>query len=399
MESNTYPNFASDMAKYWMLDENAFYLNHGAFGACPIPILQNQQEYRDLLEKHPIRFMIREMDDLLFRAKRKLSSFIGAKEKDIVFVTNATQGVNTVLKSLKFQKGDEILITNHIYPACRNAVYYTAKLSGATVVEAMIDFPVISEEYIIEQLLSYVTAKTKIALIDHITAPTGFIMPVEEIVRELDKKGIDTLIDGAHTLGNIPIKVEEIGAAYYTGNCHKWLCAPKGSAFLYARTDKKRQIDPLTISMCAGDDKTFEQKFYWTGTHDPTPFICIADAIEFMGSLYPGGWDELMEKNHQMAIDVRKMICERLGLIAACPDYMLGSMAAFHVKDTNNPVAACFGSTDELQDQLFHKYNIEVPINYWPLPPKRLIRISCQVYNSPKQYEVLMDALAELGGI
>jgi len=214
-----------------------------------------------MLERHPIRFMIREMDDLIYRSKRKLSVFTGVKDKDIAFVTNATQGVNTVLKSLTFKKGDEILITNHIYPACRNTVNHIAKKTGAKIVEAVIDFPVISDDYILEQLLFYVTPKTKIALIDHITSPTGFIMPVAEIVSELDKKGVDTLVDGAHALGNIPLKIEEFGAAYYTGNCHKWLCAPKGAAFLYARSDKKRQIDPLSISLCAGDDKSFEQKF------------------------------------------------------------------------------------------------------------------------------------------
>lgn len=399
MAQNTYSNHASDLAKHWLLDKDAFYLNHGAFGACPVPILEKQQEYRNMMESHPIRFMLREMDELIYRSKRKLAIFTGVKERDLAFITNATQGVNTVLKSLSFKKGDEILITNHIYPACRNTVNFIAKKTGAHVVEAMIDFPVISEDYILEQLLYYVTPKTKIALIDHITSPTGFIMPVAEIVSELDKRGIDTLVDGAHALGNVPLKIEEFGAAYYTGNCHKWLCSPKGAAFLYARSDKKRQIDPLTISLCAGDDKSFEQKFYWTGTHDPTPFICIADAIEFMGSLYPGGWDELMTRNHNLAVDARKMICARMGIPLPCPDYMLASMAAFPVKDTENPVAACFNAVDELQEKLFKNYNIEVPVNYWPSPPKRMIRISCQAYNTIKQYEVLMDALTELGGI
>lgn len=399
MEMNTYTNHASDLAKHWLLDKNAIYLNHGAFGACPIPILEKQQEYRNMLENHPIRFMIREMDDLLYLSKTKLAVFTGVKEKDIVFVTNATQGVNTVLKSLKFKKGDEILITNHIYPACRNTVNYIAKMTGAHVVEAIIDFPVLSENNILEQLLFHVSAKTKIVLIDHITSPTGFIMPVAEIVSELDKKGIDTLVDGAHALGNIPLKIEELGAAYYTGNCHKWLCAPKGAAFLYARSDKKRQLDPLSISLCAGDDKSFEQKFYWTGTHDPSPFICIADAIDFMGTLFPGGWDELMNHNQQMALEARKMIYARLDIPFPTPDYMLASMVAFPVKETINPVVGCFNSVDELQDKLFNNYNIEVPVNYWPSPPKRMIRISCQAYNTMKQYELLMDALTEVGGI
>jgi isopenicillin-N epimerase len=399
MGMSTNPNHASDLAKYWLLDKEALYLNHGAFGACPIPILEKQQEYRNMLESHPIRFMIREMDELIFKAKRKLAVFTGVKERDIAFVTNATQGVNTVFKSLSFKKGDEILITNHIYPACRNTVNYIAKRTGAKVVEAKIDFPVISDDYILEQLMYHVTPKTRIVLIDHITSPTGIIMPVAEIVNELDKKGIDTLVDGAHALGNIPLKIEEFGAAYYTGNCHKWLCAPKGAAFLYARSDKKRMIDPLTISLCAGDDKSFEQKFYWTGTHDPTPFICVADAIEFMSTLFPGGWEELMNHNHQLAVDARKMICDRLSIPLPSPDYMLASMAAFPVKDTDNPVAACFNAVDDLQEKLYRNYNIEVPVNYWPSPPKRMIRISCQVYNTMKQYEVLMDALADLGGI
>jgi isopenicillin-N epimerase len=396
---STYPNYASALAKHWLLEKDAFYLNHGAFGACPVPVLEKQQQYRNMLESHPIRFMIREMDELIYRSKRKIAFFTGVKERDLAFVTNATQGVNTVLKSLTFNKGDEILITNHIYPACRNTVNHIAKKTGAKIVEAIIDFPIISDDYILEQLLLYVTPKTKIALIDHITSPTGIIMPVTEIVSELDKKGIDTIVNGAHALGNIPLKIEELGAAYYTGNCHKWLCAPKGAAFLYARSDKKRQIDPLTISLCAGDDKSFEQKFYWTGTHDPTPYICIADAIEFMGTLFPGGWDELMSHNHQMAVDARNLICNKLGIPEPCPDYMLASMASFPVKDTDHPVAACFSAIDDLQEKLFNNYHIEVPVSYWPSPPRRMVRISCQAYNSLKQFEVLADALKELGGV
>ena len=399
MQMSTYPNQSSAYAKYWLLDENAYYLNHGAFGACPSAILEKQQQYRSLMENHPIRFMIRELDELLYNSKHKLATFMGAREKDIAFVTNATQGVNTVLKSLTFQPGDEILITNHIYPACRNTVNFIAKKTGVKIVEARIDFPVISEDYILEQLMYYVTPNTKIALIDHITSPTGIIFPINEIVAELEKKGVDTLVDGAHALGNIYLKLEEIGAAYYTGNCHKWLCAPKGSAFLHVRSDRKKLIDPLVTSLSAGDDKTFEQKFYWTGTHDPSPFICISDAIDYMGSLLPGGWEELMHHNQSLAVEARKMICNRRSIPLPSPDHLLASMAAFPIKDTNNPVAPGFTAIDELQDKLFKNYNIEVPVNYWPAAPKRMIRISCQLYNTMKQYEVLMDALEELGGI
>jgi isopenicillin-N epimerase len=261
------------------------------------------------------------------------------------------------------------------------------------VVEAKIPFPITSEEEISEAILECVSPSTRIALIDHITAPTALIVPLKALVPVLQEKGIQVLVDGAHAPGNIPVDILDINPDYYTANCHKWLCAPKGAAFLYVRPDRQQQIDPLTISLAAGHDKTFEEKFYWTGTYDPTAVLCVADAIEYMGTLLPGGWPAIMKNNHRLTVQARQLVCNELGIAIPCPDAMIPSMASFFITDTENPVSFGFDHVDSLQQQLFDTHQIEIPISYWPAPPKRLIRLSAQLYNSPDEYKLLADAL------
>ena len=396
MLTKTKETHYSELGKYWLLEKDFVYLNHGAFGACPSPVLEKQQHYRDMLEHYPIRFMIKELGDLFNNSKQTLADFIGVKNSDLAFVTNATQGVNTVFKSLKFQPGDEILITNKIYPACRNVVNFICSYSGARVVEVGIDIPVNSEDEIIERIVSATTTKTRLALIDHVTFQTSVIIPVKKIIRALEEKGIDTIVDGAHAPGAIPIRVEDTGAAYYTGNCHKWLCAPKGAGFLYVRDDKQKDITPLSISHTAGPDSTFEEKFFWTGTYDPSPVICVGDSIRFMGSLFDGGWTELMTRNRQLALTARKLISEKAGLQLLCPDEFVGTLASFRLPDAKNPKAMLWYEVEELQGRLNNEFGIEVPVMYWPQMPHRLLRISAQVYNSLEQYEYLAEALNSL---
>ncbi|MDF5718273.1 MAG: aminotransferase class V-fold PLP-dependent enzyme [Rhizonema sp. NSF051] len=388
-------NSTTDWGKLWLLDPTVIFLNHGSFGACPRAVLKAQQCLRTRLEEEPLRFFGREWEGLLDDARSKLAAFVGANSEELVFVPNATTGVNSVLRSLSFLPDDEILTTNHEYNACRNALDFIASRTGIRVVVAKIPFPITSPQQVVEAVLEQVSSKTRLALLDHITSQTGLIFPIQTLVQELQKRGVDTLVDGAHALGMIPLNLRDIGATYYTANCHKWLCAPKGAAFLYVRRDKQPEIRPLTISHGANSSQTdktrFQLEFDWVGTDDPTAFMCVPEAIAFMDSLLPGGWAELMQRNHQLVLEARQRLCEALGVSLPCPDEMIGSMAVVPIPD-----ALENRNFMSLHDELFDRFGIEVPVVPWQETPRLLVRISAQIYNNLEQYEYLAKALMEL---
>ena len=378
----------------WTLDPEVVYLNHGSFGASPRFILEKQQEYRQKLENEPIRFLVKEIETLLEVSGRKVSAFMNARPEDVVFVQNATAGVNTVFRSLRFAPDDEILFTNHIYGACRKTLEFISHQTGARLVEAFYPFPIASTDQIIQAVMEKVTPRTRIALIDHITSATALIHPVEILVRELDKRGIDTMIDGAHALGSIPLDLGSIGAAYYTANCHKWLCAPKGAAILHVRKDKQKEIYPLVISHAGHDAEPFTERFFWPGTWDPSAVLCVGDAIDYMGSLMPGGWPAVMQRNHDLCLESRKLICDSLGIDPPCPEEMVASMASFPLPSAAVASMHDYKGFDPLQERLFHDYRIEIPVWNWTEPVSRMTRISVQMYNSMEQYVFLANALS-----
>lgn len=384
-----------DFRELWSIDPNITFLNHGSFGACPKAVLSIQQRLRARLEAEPVRFFVREWEPLIDESRNQLANFIGVDGRDLVFVPNATTGVNAVLRSLHFSADDELLTTNHEYNACRNALDFVARRSGARVVVGKIPFPLESPQQVIAAVLEQVSSKTKLVLLDHITSHTGLILPIQELVRELQVRGIDTLIDGSHAPGMIPLNLQDIGATYYSGNCHKWLCAPKGAAFLYVRRDKQPEIRPLTISHGANSPRTdkspFQLEFDWMGTDDPTSYICVAEAIKFMGSLLPGGWDELRKRNHELVLQGRELLCDALNVLPPCPESMIGSMAVI-------PMAESWENRDfaSINNQLLDNFAIEVPLNPWEEKPKLLMRISAQIYNSIQEYEYLAKVLGKL---
>lgn len=389
---------------FWQLDPAVTFLNHGSFGACPKAVLEAQQRLRSRLEQEPVHFFVREWEGLLNHARSKLAAFVGADAQELVFVPNATTGVNSVLRSLTFKPGDELLVTNHEYNACRNALDFVASRAGAKVVVAKIPFPIESPQQVVEAVIKQVSPKTKLALLDHVTSQTGLIFPIKQLVQELQLQGIDTLVDGAHAPGMIPLNVSEINAAYYTGNCHKWLCAPKGAAFLYVRQDKQPEIRPLTISHGANSPRTDKSRFHlefdWMGSDDPTAYLCIPEAIEFMGSLLDGGWTELMQRNHQLALNARALLSEALCVPLPCPDEMIGSMAVVTLpealKNRNSWSVHNKVFDWSLHNELFDKFGIEVPIIPCPEKSDLLVRISAQIYNTIEHYEYLAKALNEL---
>jgi len=391
----------TDLASLWPLDPVVIFLNHGSFGSCPRAVLEHQLEWRDRMERQPIQFFVRDLEGLLDQARESLAAFVGAATEDLVFVTNATTGVNAVLRSLSFQAGDELLVTNQEYNACRNTLDFVAARSGASVAVAEIPFPVGSEEEVVAAVLGRVGPRTRLALLDHVVSQTGMVLPVERLVNELQGRGVDVLVDGAHAPGMVPLKLAQLGAAYYTGNCHKWLCAPKGAAFLCVRRDRQTAVRPTVISHGANSPRTdrsrYQIEFGWTGTGDVSAWLTVPKAITFMGRLLPGGWPEVMRRNRELALAARRVLGPALGVSSPCPDAMVGSLAAFPLPDADSaepPKTPLY--LDPLQEALLAEHAIEVPVIPWPAPPKRVIRVSAQLYNALPQYERLAAVLPRL---
>ena len=386
----------------WALDPQIAFLNHGSFGATPLPVLEAQRALRARMEAEPVRFFIRELGQLLDDARAALGAFIGAAAEDVAFVPNATTGANAVLRSLALAAGDEILTTDHAYGACRNAADFVAERAGARVVVAAVPFPLASPDEVIEAVLAHVGPRTRLALLDHVTSPTALVMPIARLVAALAERGVETLVDGAHAPGMVDLDVRAIGAAYYTGNCHKWLCAPKGAGFLYVRRDRQATVRPTVISHGAtsarSDRSRFLVEFDWTGTHDPSPYLCVPAAIRVLGAALAGGWPALRARNRALAIEARNVLCRALGVASPAPDSMLGSMATVPLPDSPVRSSSLPSPFDPLQDALFERFAIEVPVFPWPGPPRRVVRISCQLYNTIEQYERLAAALVELSG-
>ncbi len=388
----------------WRLDPTVTFLNHGSYGACPEPVLAFQRALRDRLEGEPVRFLSGDLPGLLDEARAAVGRFLGADPEGLEFVTNATTGYNTVLKSLRFEPGDELLTDDHEYNATINAMRAVADRDGARVVIAPIPFPTGGPQVVIDAILGAVTPRTRLVVVSHVTSVTGLIFPVAELVAELDRRGIDTLVDGAHAPGMVPVGLDALGAAYWTGNGHKWLCGPKGTAVLWVREDRRDRIHPLVVSHGANAPLAgrtrFREEFDWVGTADPTGFLALPAAIDWMAAQVPGGWPEVMASNHALALDGRDRLCAALGVEPPAPDSMLGSMAALPLDwvPADYDVAERFGRRLEAEER------IQVPVGVFPVPaartdgvrPTASIRISAQRYNEPADYDRLAAALVAM---
>ena len=400
MLNQSLPPF-SNHSKHWALDPATVFLNHGSFGATPVEVLNKQATLRDQMESEPVRFMIRELEPLWWEAKSILGKFVGADPNHIVFVRNATMGVNTIIHSLQFNEGDEILTTNHIYGACLHTLNEYAKIKKFKVVIAEVPFPIADEEAVIAALRSKKTSKTKLVLIDHITSATGLIFPVEKIVRQFEAEGIEVLVDGAHAPGFLDLNLDDLAASYYVGNCHKWICSPKGSALLFVRPDKQNKIMPLQFSHVY--DKKVDEKskwsasFFWPGTDDCTAYLSIPFAIDFMGNLM-GSWSALQTYNRELCLSARQLIAARLETALPAPAAMIGNLSNILISPVNHPYEGpYFNNIHPIQEKLFQDYKIEVPIFALPFSTRaNWLRIAVQAYNSLEQYEYLADALYEI---
>jgi isopenicillin-N epimerase len=379
----------SEYGLLWGLDRSVLYLNHGSFGACPVFILAKQTELRLEMESEPVDFLSVALPQRLQATRSELARFVGADECDLVFVPNSTTAVNAVLQSVPFEAGDELLVTNHTYGACRKAVDFVAARTGAHVVVAHLPFPVRSEEEIIAAVLTCVSPQTRLALLDHVTSPTALVMPLERLVRELKDRDVDTLVDGAHAPGMISLQLAELGADYYAGNAHKWLCTPKGAGFLHVRRERQSALHPTVISH--GYPNGFQAEFDWTGTFDPTPWLCIGESLRYLDGVVPGGWPALMARNHDLVVEARAVLLQSLGLELPCPESMLGSMASIPL-----PLPSPGSPAERLDFEGLRGWFRERKVETWLHPqPMLLLRLSAQLYNSLPQYQRLAELLQE----
>ncbi len=379
----------------WHLDPALTHLNHGSFGACPGPVLEAQSLWRERIEADPTGFFRHELWPTLDRAREALAGFVGAEVEDLAFVANATAGVNAVLRSLDLSPGDELLTTDHAYGSCRRALELVATRRGCQVVVAPVPFPLAGLDDVMGAVLERVTDRTRLALLDHVTSPTALVFPVERLIAALAERGVDTLVDGAHAPGMLDLDVAGLGAAWYVGNCHKWLCAPRGTAFLHARRDRQPGLWPLVLGEgrppAAGPVPGLHRAFDWPGTFDPSPWLAVPDAIRWVGSQLPGGWPAVRARNRALALDARTRLCAALEVPPPAPEAMLGSMAAVPLPP--DLTLGCGEGAETLRDHLRDRHGIVVPVIPWPTPDSRLLRVSAHLYNRREDYERLIAAL------
>lgn len=396
MSERTLPE-PGPFASHFRIDPALVYLNHGSFGACPHAVVEAQAKHRDRVENDAVRFYMDDLWGLLDRSRDALAPITGCDTNDMVFVPNATTGVTTVLANLDLGPGDEILTTAHEYTACLNNARARAQRTGASIVVADLPWPMPDEDAAYESVMSCVTDRTRAALISLVTSSTAIRLPIERLIADLHARGIDTILDAAHGPGCVPLRVNEWGAAWTTGNCHKWLCAPKGAAFLCVREDKQPGFRPMVLSNDAerldrASKRTgrsqFQHEFDYCGTDDATAKLTIADAVAFMTNVMPGGIDAVMEHNRAMCLRARDLVCGALDVSPPVPDAMLAPMAAIEL-----PASAPDAAT--VKGHLYDEYRVQIPV--WDAPGGRtVVRLSAQIYNSDAQYAYLAEALTAI---
>ena len=379
----------SELRNLFQLDPDIIFLNHGSFGATPRPVFAAYHAWQRRLELQPVRFFQHELIPNLHHARAGLAGYLHADPLDLVFVHNATVGVNTVARSLHLQPGDEILTTNHEYGACSNAWELACRHTGARYVRQPIDLPATTPEAIVAQFWAGVTPRTRVIYLSHITSPTALTLPVAAICAQARAAGILTVIDGAHAPGQIELDLAALGADVYTGNLHKWLCAPKGAGFLWVRRAVQPRIEPLVVSWGYPpernlfEDSDFVSALQWQGTNDYSAYLAVADAIRFQAE---HAWPAVRERCHELLRRTLDRIAAITGLPPAYPHD-----AGFYHQMAMAPIPQ---QTDlpAFKQRLYDRYAIEIPCNAWQ--GRHAIRISVQGYNTAADLDALVDALA-----
>jgi isopenicillin-N epimerase len=367
------------------------FLNHGSFGACPRPVFETYQHWQRELASQPVEFLGRRLHGLLAAAREQLAAYVGTNADNLVFVPNATTGMNIVARSLRLQPGDEVLGTNHEYGAVERIWSFICEQSGAHYRSQAIPLPVSNPESLIDHLWQGVSDRTRIIVISHITSPTALIFPVAAICRRAEAQGILTVIDGAHAPGQIELDLDTLRADFYTGNCHKWLSAPVGAGFLYARPDRQPLLHPLVVSWgwraLKPSPSSFQDYFEWTGTADPSAYLSVPAAIEFQAQ---HDWPQVRLACHTLAAQARERIASLTGLEQICPD----SPEWWRQMCTIPLPVSERAAAEALKQDLWETYQVEVPIVEWQ--DCFFARISIQAYNSPNDIDRLIEGLTHL---
>ena len=384
-------NHSNPIQQFFLLDKKIHFLNHGSFGACPQPVFEAYQAWQRRLENQPVLFLGREVAALDREARQPLGAYLHTDAANLVFVSNATQGVNIIARSLALGPGDEILTTDHEYGACDYTWEFVCKKTGATYIHQPIPLPAFSAKEMTEQFWQGVTPRTKVIYLSHITSPTALRLPVEEICMRARQAGIMTLVDGAHAPGQIPLDLDTLGADWYTGNLHKWALSPKGAGFLYARPEVQHLIEPLTVSWGyhatpqTTSGSQFQDYLGWTGTKDPAASLTVPSALQFMAD---HNWDQVRQDCHALLRPAIRRICD---LVQMEPLYPLNS-GLYHQMGiaplpSNTNIAV-------LKPRLYDEYRVEVPLIDWN--GRKFVRISVQGYNTQDDLSALYKGLLEL---
>ena len=378
---------SNEFKSLFMLDPDVTYFNHGAYGGCPKEIFNVMLEWQNILEINPSKYMD-ELFENLENSRVSLSEYIDCNKNDIVFFSNPTTAMNTVVKNLNLNPDDEILSTDHEYGAMNITWNYICEKTGAKFIRTKIPTPYVSKDDFINAIEKNITPKTKMIFLSHITSSTALIFPVKEICELATKYNILSFVDGAHAPAQIPVSIKEINPDYYAGACHKWMCSPKGVAFLYTKKNLQDSLDPLIISHGFGEEtkssmfdsgSNYLNYHQWQGTRDFSNILTIPKLINF---LKKNQWRKMAEKCHELAIYARNEISNLLDKQPISKDEYIGQMTSIPI-DTNDPI--------RLKKELSESYKIEVPITSWN--NKNLIRVSIQAYNTKKDIQKLLEAL------
>ncbi|HET8752044.1 MAG TPA: aminotransferase class V-fold PLP-dependent enzyme [Gaiellaceae bacterium] len=368
---------ATDLRREFLLDPQIAFLNHGSFGGCPRPVFDRYQAWQRELELEPVDFIRRRLPDLLDEARASLASYLACPATDLAFVPNATTGVNLAARSLDLRPGEEVLTTDLEYGACDLAWEWVCRRTGSRYVRASIPLPLDDPSTLVDALLSAASERTRVLYVSHVTSETALVFPVEEIVGRARALGLVTIVDGAHAPAHVAVDLGRLGADFYSGNCHKWMCAPKGAGFLHVQPEHQDRVDAAIVSWGYEAGTNFSQRIEKQGTRDPAAWLAVPDAIRFQAER---DWDDVRGRCRRLAVQAREQLCNLLGTEPLAPAEMLGQMAAVRL-----PRFA-----PDLSDDLFARHRVEVPVGG---THDDLLRVSVAAYTTREEIDRLLAAL------
>jgi isopenicillin-N epimerase len=366
-----------ELRREFLLDPETAFLNHGSFGACPLPVFERYQAWQLELEREPVDFLERRLPDLLAASRTALAAYVGCAPADLAFVQNATTGVNLAARSLDLRPGDEILATDLEYGACDLAWEWICRRTGARYVRAPIPLPLHDPRDVVDALFAATSERTRAVYVSHVTSATALVLPVQEIVARARALRLVTIVDGAHAPAHVPVDLENIGADFYSGNCHKWLCSPKGAGFLHARPELQKHVDAPIVSWGYEEGTTFSGRIEKQGTRDPAAWLVVPDAIRFQEER---DWDDARHRSRLLAREARRELSDLLGTEPLAPEEMLGQMATVRLPQ----------AYPELSERLFARHRVEIPVGG---PEGDLLRLSVAGYTTREEVNRLLAAL------